>query len=236
MPVPPRRTYPPPVSDGGARLLVVDPDPMLRDVLADALRFAGYAVRAAADGPAALAEAATGGLDLVVLDVDLPGPDGFEVAGQLRDRHPGLAVLFLSARGGTDDLRRGFAAGGDDFVAKPFRLEELRLRIAAVLRRTCAGPPVWSCADLVLDDDRHEVTRGDRPLELTPTEFRLLRHLLRHAGSVVGRPELLAAVWDYPYGDAVIDTAIWQLRRKVDAEGPRLIHTVRGYGYALRAP
>lgn len=95
---------------------------------------------------------------------------------------------------------------------------------------------MWSCADLVLDDARHVVTRGERPLELTPTELRLLRHLLRHAGEVVGRPQLLAAVWDYAYGDAVLDTAIWQLRRKVDADGPRLIHTVRGYGYALRAP
>lgn len=221
-----------------ARLLVVDDEQMMIDMIGDALRFAGYDVDVAGDGPSALSTAVAQRPDLVVLDVGLPGIDGFAVAQRLRAQHPDLPILFLTARSGAEDVRHGFENGADDYLTKPFRLEELRLRIEAVLRRTRPpqGVTAWRCGDLVLDDATHRVTRRGRVLDLAPIDYRLLRHLLQHAGAVVTRPRLLEAVWGYEYGPSVIDTAIWQLRKKVDEHGPKLIHTVRGYGYTLREP
>lgn len=225
-------------SPAPARLLVVDDEQMMLDMIRDALRFAGYEVDTAPDGPSALGSAAQQRPDLVVLDVTMPGLDGFAVAQRLRALDTDLPILFLTARSGAEDLRHGFETGGDDYLTKPFRLEELRLRIEAILRRTrrSAESAVWRCADLVLDDATHRVTRAGDQIDLAPIDYRLLRYLMQHAGAVVTRPQLLEAVWGYEYGPSVIDTAIWQLRKKVDDRDPKLIHTVRGYGYSLREP
>lgn len=221
-----------------ARLLIVDDEQMVLDMIGDALRFAGYDVEAVPDGPSALATALAHRPDLVVLDVGLPGIDGFAVAQRLRARHHDLPIVFLTARSGAEDVRHAFETGADDYLTKPFRLEELRLRIEAVLRRTRLrhGPPVWRCADLVLDDATHRVTRDGRVVDLAPVDYRLLRHLMQHVGEIVTRPQLLEEVWGYEYGPSVIDTAIWQLRKKIDDRDPKLIRTVRGYGYSLREP
>ncbi len=222
-----------------AHLLVVDDEPMLRDMISDALRFAGYEVSVAADGVEAIRTVRADQPDLVVLDVNMPGDDGFVVARQIRSLRPDLAVLFLTARDDTDDLRAGFEAGGDDYLTKPFRLEELQLRVDAILRRTVGlrlRSNLLRCGDLELDDDRHVVQRGGEQISLTPTEYRLLHHLLHNVGSVVTRERLLEAVWGYGYGDSVLETSISQLRKKIDASEPKLLHTIRGFGYSLRTP
>lgn len=222
-----------------ARLLVVDDEEMLLDMVSDALRFAGYDVSTARNGHEAVRQIRDDVPDLVILDVNMPGDDGFAVAGKLQDVAGDLPLLFLTARSDTADMRLGFEAGGDDYLTKPFRLEELRLRVDAILRRTRkvnAQERVQRCADLVLDDARHEVRRRGEIVTLTPTEYRLLRHLFTNQGIVVGREQLLDAVWGPGYNDAVLETAISQLRKKVDAVEPKLVQTVRGFGYSLRAP
>ncbi len=222
-----------------AQILVVDDEQMLLDMVSDALSFAGYDIVVATDGLAALNIVRNQRPDLVILDVNMPEPDGFQVAGRLRSTDPDLPVLFLTARSDIEDLRAGFEAGGDDYLTKPFRLEELRLRVEALLRRAGgARPPSTelSCADLVLDDAQHRVLRGDDEISLAPVEYRLLRYLLTNAGSVVSRAQILEAVWGYEYSDSVIETAVSQLRKKVDEGRPKLIHTVRGFGYSLRPP
>ncbi|MCP3939102.1 MAG: response regulator transcription factor [Actinomycetia bacterium] len=222
-----------------ARILVVDDEQMLLDMVSDALGFAGYEVVVAADGLTALSMVLNRRPDLVILDVNMPEPDGFQVARSLRSTDPDLPILFLTARSDIEDLRTGFEAGADDYLTKPFRLEELRLRLEALLRRSggVRRPSTQlSCSDLELDDSKHRVTRGDEEIHLSPVEYRLLHYLLTNVGSVVSRTQILEAVWGYEYGDSVIETAISQLRKKVDRGRPELIHTVRGFGYSLRPP
>ncbi|MGH8984396.1 MAG: response regulator transcription factor [Acidimicrobiia bacterium] len=225
-----------------ARLLVVDDEEALVDLLGDALRFAGYEVHTAGTGFEALRRAADLRPDLMVLDVNLPDLDGFEVCHRLRRDGEDVPVVFLTARDAPGDLRAGFTRGGDDYVTKPFSLEELNFRIQAVLRRTLRSQPVagdtLECADLVMDQGAHRVWRGDQEVELSPTEFRLLRYLLLNRGQVLSKPQILDHVWQYDFdGDAsVVESYISYLRKKLDRDEPRLIHTVRGFGYTIREP
>lgn len=219
-----------------ARILAVDDERMLLDMVSDALTFVGYEVSVAADGLAALSAVRRDRPDLVILDVNMPEPDGFQVARSLRGTHPDLPILFLTARSGIEDLQTGFESGGDDYLTKPFRLEELRLRVDALLRRSGFGrrSAELSCADLTMNDAEHRVFRGGEEIALSPVEYRLLHYLLENAGQVMERGQILEAVWGYEYSDSVIETAISQLRKKIDEGKPKLIHTVRGFGYSLR--
>ncbi|MBT2211778.1 MULTISPECIES: response regulator transcription factor [Actinomadura] len=221
-----------------ARLLVVDDEPTIRELLAASLRFAGFAVTSAATGEEAVAAAARERPDLVLLDVMLPDLDGFSVIARLRERGGPLPVLFLTARDAPSDKVRGLTAGGDDYVTKPFDLEELIARIRAVLRRSGGPEGLLTVADLSLDPASHQVLRGGAPVRLSPTEFRLLRYLMENAGRVLSKPQILGRVWEYDFGGdaSIVESYIGYLRRKVDAGEPKLIHTVRGVGYVLRPP
>jgi two-component system OmpR family response regulator len=232
---------------GEANLLVVDDEPTVRELLCAALRYAGFTVAAAGTGQEALERAQERTPDLVLLDVMLPDLDGFEVIRRLRERHrPGSAthgghipVMFLTARDRTRDKIEGLVLGGDDYVTKPFDLQELIARIRAVLRRTGGDPTaLLRAADLELDPDGVQATRAGEPLRLSPTEFRLLHHLMANAGRTVSKAQILQRVWDYDFnGDTgIVDTYISYLRRKIDNGGPKLIHTVHGVGYVLRGP
>jgi two-component system, OmpR family, response regulator len=227
------------VPDRGT-LLVVDDEPFLRDAVAASLRFLGFDVSTAETGIEALRLARGGRFDLVVLDVMLPDVDGFEVLRRLRRDGSRLPVIFLTARDTQDDKVAGLTLGGDDYLTKPFGLEELAARIRSVLRRTRPGPdnPVLVFADIEMDTDSYEVRRGGQPIELSPTEFRLLRYLLLNPGRVLTRAQLLAHVWDYDFGGSstVVATYVAYLRRKLAARGPDVIHTQRGVGYSLRLP
>ncbi|MEU5641156.1 response regulator transcription factor [Streptomyces milbemycinicus] len=227
------------------RLLVVEDEPTLRELLSASLRLAGFAVAPVATGAQALAAVREQRPDLIVLDVMLPDFDGFEVVRRLRGQHPSAAaghppVLFLTARDAPEDRISGLRAGGDDYVTKPFNLEELVLRIRAILRRTSGrqadGRLVVGL--LELDPDSHQVTRDGRPVQLSPTEFSLLRVLMENAGQVLSKSQLLELVWQYDFGgdDSIVASYISYLRRKVDLDEPKLIHTVRGTGYVLRRP
>jgi len=225
------------------RILVVDDDAGLRELLVSALRFAGFEVTAVGDVPAALAEIGSRPPDAVLLDVMLPGTDGFDLLHLLRSRDINLPVMFLSARDELDDRVRGLRLGGDDYLTKPFNVVEVAARLEALLRRTRRGATaaaepdgVLRCADLELDESRHRVTRAGQPVELSPTEFRLLRYLLVNTGRVVSKAQILDHVWQYDFGgDAgVVERFVSNLRRKIDFGGPSLIHTVRGFGYSLR--
>lgn len=225
---------------GSARILVVDDEPNITDLVATALRYEGFDVATAGTGSDALREAQRFRPDLLVLDVMLPDRDGFEVVTRLRADRVDLPVVFLTARDATEDKVKGLTVGGDDYVTKPFSLEELVARIRAVLRRTAgdeAGAKL-TFADLELDDDSHEVWRGTNRIDLTPTEYKLLRYLLLNARRVVSKAQILDHVWDYDFGgDAnIVETYISYLRKKLDPLGPPLIHTVRGVGYTLRQP
>jgi two-component system OmpR family response regulator len=229
-----------------ARLLVVDDEPNIRELLATSLRFAGFEVHAAGDGVSALRLAKDVEPDLVVLDVMLPDLDGFTVTRRLRERGQFVPVLFLTARDDTADKVQGLTVGGDDYVTKPFSLEEVVARIRAVLRRTRHvddDTSVLRYADLELDEDSHEVRRAGTPVELSPTEFKLLRYLMLNAGRVLSKAQILDHVWQYDWGgDAnIVESYISYLRRKLDhltgADGKPvtpLIHTRRGVGYLLR--
>jgi two-component system OmpR family response regulator len=222
------------------RLLVVDDEDSLLDLLGDALRFAGYDVHLARSGFEALRLAADTDPALILLDVNLPDLDGFEVCQRLRRDGTDVPVIFLTARDDPADLRNGFTRGGDDYVTKPFSLEELNCRIQAVLRRTqrATTDDALVCADLRMDVDAHRVTRDEREIELSPTEFRLLRYLLLNRGRVLSKAQILDHVWQYDFeGDgSVVETYISYLRKKVDRVDPRLIRTVRGFGYSIREP
>jgi two-component system OmpR family response regulator len=215
------------------RLLVVEDEATVRELLCEALRFAGFTVMSAATGAEAVAAAGREPPDLILLDVMLPGMDGFEVVRRLRAAGGRVPVLFLSARDAPDDKITGLTAGGDDYVTKPFHLRELIARIEAVLRRAGDGGP--SVGGLTLDPDTHAVTWAGRVVRLSPTEFRLLRHLVANAGQVVSKADILLGVWRYDFaGDtSIVDTYISYLRRKL---APGLIHTRRGEGYLLRIP
>jgi len=224
----------------GERLLLVDDEENLRSMLEAALRHSGFEVASAATGREAIDAVPAARPDLIVLDVMLPDLDGFEVCRRLRSDGSRTPVLFLTARDGTDDKVRGLTLGGDDYLVKPFSLEELVARIHAVLRRAGAtrDDVVLSCADLALDDDAHRVTRGGVDVSLSPTEYNLLRFLLVNQGRVMSKAQILDHVWQYDFGGdgGVVETYIGYLRRKLDTNGPRLIHTIRGFGYTLREP
>ncbi len=221
-------------------ILLVDDEDHLRSMLEAALRHSGFDVRPVASGRAALDAVADARPDLIVLDVMLPDLDGFAVCQRLRSTGDRTPVLFLTARDSTEDKVKGLTLGGDDYLVKPFSLEELVARIEAVLRRTGAetDSAVLSCADLVLDDNAHLVTRGGREVALSPTEYNLLRYLLTNQGRVVSKSQILDHVWQYDFGGdgGVVETYIGYLRKKLDRVDPRLIHPVRGVGYALRLP
>ncbi len=229
----------PGVDEQRARILVVDDEPNIRELLAATLRLTGFDVRKADGGDAALDAALAFRPDLVVLDVLLPDMDGFEVARRLRGAGDDTPVLFLTARDSVEDRIAGLTAGGDDYVAKPFSLEEVVLRIRAILRRTSVGEApddVLRYADLEVDAHAHEVRRGKRRIELSPTEFKLLHYLITNAGRVVSKAQILDRVWHYDFGGngRVVESYISYLRRKIDCAGPPLIHTIRGVGYTLR--
>jgi two-component system OmpR family response regulator len=220
------------------RVLVVDDEENISFLVGSALRHHGFEVATAADGRAALARAKQFAPDLVVLDVMLPDLDGFDVLKRLRLDGVDVPVLFLTARDATDDKVRGLTIGGDDYVTKPFSLEEVVARIQAILRRDgrTASPSRLMLADLELDDDAHTVRRAGELVDLSPTEYKLLRFLLLNAGRVLSRTQILQHVWEYDFaGNAtVVETYVSYLRKKLDTAEPRLIHTVRGVGYTLR--
>jgi len=227
----------------GRRILVVDDETGITDLMTMALQLHGAEVEVAHTGKEALQAVGLFRPHLVVLDVMLPDLDGFEVLKRMGwDRHSQtIPVLFLTARTDVEDRIRGLAAGGDDYVTKPFSVEELLLRIRAILRRTEGyeelGPRL-SLADLDLDEDSHEVRRAGVSIALTPTEFRLLHYLMVNAGQVISKAQIRDRVWDYDFDGKVnmVEVYISYLRKKLDAHGPPLIRTVRGVGYSLRAP
>ena len=217
-----------------AKLLVVEDDANILELLSASLRFAGFDVSTATSGSAAVTAAKSANPDLVVLD-------GFEVIRLMREGGARTPVVFLTARDGTDDKIRGLTLGGDDYVTKPFSLEELTARIRAVLRRTTAGdetPSRLVFADLELDEETHEVYRAGQRVQLSPTEFKLLRYLMLNANRVLSKAQILDHVWKYDFrgDDNIVESYISYLRRKVDTVQPRLIHTLRGVGYVLRKP
>jgi two-component system OmpR family response regulator len=223
------------------RILVVDDEPNIVDVVSMALRFQGFDVESAGTGTDALAAVAAFKPHLIVLDVMLPDMEGFDVAQRLGAQRARVPIIFLTARDATDDKIRGLTLGGDDYVTKPFSLEELVARIRSILRRSGLAEPESSrltFEDIELDEDAHEVTRSGKNVELTATEYRLLRYLMLNPRRVLTRSQLLEHVWEYDFGgDArVLETYVSYLRKKLDVHGPPLIHTVRGVGYALRQP
>ena len=225
----------------GTRLLVVDDEPVILELLAGALRFAGFEVLTAATGAEALRAAAAGRPDLILLDVMMPGCDGFEVIRRIHDGGPRIPVIFLTARDGRHDRVAGLSLGGDDYITKPFSLDEVLARIAAVLRRSTGQAEPASrlaIADLELDEDSHQVRRAGTEVSLAPREFKLLRYLMINAGRVLSREQILDHVWDYNFtGDSnIIESYISTLRRKIDTAEPHLIHTIRSIGYVLRIP
>ncbi|MDP9795327.1 two-component system OmpR family response regulator [Catenuloplanes nepalensis] len=220
-------------------LLVVDDEPTVRELLAATLRFAGFSVSSAATAAEALDAARREPPDLVLLDVMLPDLDGFEVVRRLRDGGARVPVLFLTARDAPADKVQGLTLGGDDYVTKPFDLEELLARIRAVLRRTGgSAADTLIAGELMLDPAGMSVTLRGAPVRLSPTEFRLLHHLMRNPGRVLTKAEILTDVWRYDFGGetSIVDTYISYLRRKVDTGDPKLIHTVHGVGFVLRRP
>jgi two-component system OmpR family response regulator len=223
-----------------ARLLVVDDEPNIRELLSVSLRFSGFDVTAAATGRDALDAAERDPPDLVVLDVMLPDLDGFQVARRLREARQ-VPILFLTARDAVQDKVTGLTLGGDDYVTKPFSLEEVVARIRSVLRRTRGDAPAasrYQVGDLELNEDAHEVRRGGRVIELSPTEYKLLRYLMLNSGRVLSKAQILDRVWNYDFGgqQGIVESYVSFLRHKIDREGPRMIHTVRGIGYLLREP
>jgi two-component system OmpR family response regulator len=222
----------------GERLLLVDDEENLRSMLAAALRHSRFEVALATNGREALELIPATRPDLVVLDVMLPDLDGFEVCRRLRNAGSRTPVLFLTARDGTEDKVRGLTCGGDDYLVKPFSLDELVARVHAVLRRTSQhrAESTLRCADLVMDDDAHRVTRAGVEIDLSPTEYNLLRFLLANQGRVMSKGQILDHVWQYDFGGSggVVETYIGYLRRKLDTGDPKLIRTVRGVGYVLR--
>ena len=219
------------------RILVVDDERAVREALQRALRLEGYEVELATDGQEALFALARHGVDAIVLDVLMPVMDGLETARKLRRQGNSTPILMLTARHEVSDRVAGLDAGADDYLVKPFALEELLARLRALLRRSAGGDELLSFGDLTLDPGTREVRRGDRPIELTRTEFLLLELFLRNPRQVLTRDVIFDRVWGYDFGPASnsLEVYVGYLRRKTEAEGePRLIHTVRGVGYALR--
>src|SRR5579875_335750 len=224
-----------------ARLLVVEDEPNILELLAASLRYSGFEVITAADGTEAVQATQRYKPDLIVLDVMLPDMDGFDVVRRLRGGGTRIPVVFLTARDSTEDKIRGLTLGGD-YVTKPFSLEEVIARIRAVLRRTRgegSEPPArLKFADLELDEDSHEVWRAGQPVQPSPTEFKLLRYFMSNANRVLSKMQILDHVWDYDFrGDTgIVESYVSVLRRKIDSTEPHLLHTLRGVGYVLRLP
>ncbi|MDM4762473.1 response regulator transcription factor [Galbitalea sp. SE-J8] len=223
------------------RALVVDDEESLTDLLSMALRYEGWEVRIAADGQKALSTAREVRPDVIVLDVMLPDIDGFQVLTRLRNDGVQTPILFLTAKDSLDDRIAGLTVGGDDYVTKPFSLEELVARLRGLIRRSAmvtAGEEdsFITVGDLTLDEDTYEVYRGDTLVELTATEFELLRYLMRNPRRVLSRNQILDRVWSYDFGgtSSVVEIYISYLRKKIDTLGPAMIHTVRGVGYVLK--
>jgi two-component system OmpR family response regulator len=225
-----------------ARLLVVDDEPNIVELLSASLRFSGFEVETARNGAEALRVAEEYQPDLMVLDVMMPGLDGFDVVRRLRQEGRDVPVLFLTAKDAVEDKVAGLTLGGDDFVTKPFSLEEVVARIRALLRRfhVSVGDDggQLTYADIELDEDAHEVFKAGESVSLSPTEFKLLRYFLQNPNRVLSKAQILDHVWHYDFnGDAnVVESYVSYLRRKVDTTEPRLLHTVRGVGYVLRMP
>jgi two-component system OmpR family response regulator len=225
------------------RILVVDDEPNINDLISTSLKFSGFDVRSAMNGAQALTIAEEFKPHALVLDVMMPGMNGFQVCEKLRKDGLKIGVLFLTAKDSTDDKVTGLTIGGDDYMVKPFSLEELIARVRAILRRTGEieidiDDELIRFADLELNEATHEVSRGGKLIELSPTEFTLLRYLLINADRVVSKSQILDHVWQYDFrGDAgIVETYISYLRKKIDTYEPQLIHTVRGVGYRLRLP
>lgn len=222
-----------------SRILVVEDEISIADVVCTALRYNGHGVTHAMAGVQGLDEAMNGDFDLIVLDVMLPGLDGFDICRRLRDAGRFVPVLFLTARADPDDRIKGFVTGGDDYLAKPFSIDELVLRVHAILRRTSDAPrsDVLRVGDLTLDPGAHEVRRAGEVIELSPTEYRLLHYLMSNVGVVVSKSQILMNVWDYDYdgSENVVELYVGYLRRKIDRGREPLIHTRRGAGYIVRA-
>jgi two-component system OmpR family response regulator len=223
------------------RVLVVDDEPNIVEVITMALRFQGFAVEHAGTGREALAAVASFKPHMMILDVMLPDMEGFEVASRLGAQRAGVPIIFLTARDTTEDKVRGLSGGGDDYMTKPFSLEELVARIRTILRRSGQASPESGrlvFEDLEMDEESREVTRAGEAIPLTATEYRLLRYLMLNPRRVLTRAQLLDHVWNYDFGGdgRVLETYISYLRKKLDAHGPPLIRTVRGVGYALQAP
>jgi two-component system OmpR family response regulator len=231
--------------DGQTRVLVVDDQPNIRDMLTTVLRFHGFAVSTASTAAEAVSVDAQVRPDVVVLDIRLPDGDGFSVCQRLRADGREVGIVFLTARDAATDKVAGLTLGGDDYVTKPFSVDELVARVRAVLRRlrpaddsgNASSPGVLRFADLELDEDACQVRRAGQLVALSPTEFKLLRHLMRNPGRVLSRAQILDAVWSYDFGGEsnVVDTYIGYLRRKLAPFGPPLVATARGFGYVLRA-
>ncbi len=225
-----------------ARLLVVEDEPNIRELLATSLQFAGFEVVTAGDGRAGVRAAAEHDPDLIVLDVMLPDMDGFEVTRKLRESGRRAPIVFVTARDSVDDKIKGLTVGGDDYVTKPFSLEEVVARIRAVLRRTRGEVDegaVLRFEDLEIDEDTHDVRRAGRPIDTSPTEYKLLRYLMLNPNRVLSKAQILDHVWDYDFrGESgIVESYISYLRKKIDTDGlPPLIHTKRGVGYVLRKP
>jgi two-component system OmpR family response regulator len=226
------------MDDTTARILVVDDEEALADMVASALRFAGYAVSTESNGFDALRTIKNRSPDLVVLDVSMPEIDGFEVCRRIRRDGFQVPVIFLTARDDIDDLRTGFKQGGDDYLTKPFSLEELGLRIEALLRRARGTDetPRLVVGDVLLDERAHQVFRDDKEVTLSPTEFRLLRFLMLNRGRVMSKPQIVDHVWEYDFdgNTGIVETYVSYLRRKLDDADGSLIQTVRGVGYVIR--
>ena len=224
-----------------ARLLVVDDEPNIVELLSASLRFAGFEVETAAGGLEAVEAARTYRPDLLVLDVMMPGLDGFGVVRRLRQEGVRTPVVFLTAKDATEDKVQGLTLGGDDYITKPFSLEEVVARIRAVLRRASATPSAATYlgfADIELDEDTHEVWKNGELVPLSPTEFKLLRYFMQNTGRVLSKAQILDHVWNYDFGGEanVVESYVSYLRRKLDTTEPRLLHTLRGVGYVLRLP
>lgn len=221
-------------------VLVVDDEPVLAEMVSMALRYEGWNIATAGDGSSAIAAARADRPDVVVLDVMLPDMSGLDVLHRLRQENPGLPVLLLTAKDAVEDRIAGLTAGGDDYVTKPFSIEEVVLRLRALLRRT-GVTTVDSGAqlvvgDLVLDEDSHEVTRAGEPISLTSTEFELLRFMMRNAKRVLSKAQILDRVWSYDFGGRsnIVELYISYLRKKIDNGRDPMIHTLRGAGYVLK--
>jgi two-component system OmpR family response regulator len=226
---------------GALRVLVVDDEASIVDAVATSLRYEGFEVDEASTGRAALSVAANKRPDLVVLDVMLPDLDGFEVTRRMRAEGVEAPILFLTARDSLEDKLAGLRVGGDDYVTKPFALAEIIARVRAILRRSHGDGPsdgILRFADVELDDAAHQVTRAGEPVELTATEFNLLRCFMEHPRQVLSKSQILDHVWHYDFGGEanVVETYVSYLRKKLERHGPPLIHTIRLVGYVLREP